>query len=62
MGPFYAQSVSLVDFLTHEKDPQTTMRFLHDGLRDGYESALQRHYGWDFKELDSRWRRYAFRP
>jgi hypothetical protein len=61
MGPFYAQSVSLVEFLLREKDPQTVTRFLHDGLRDGYETALKRYYGWDFKELDGRWRKYAFR-
>jgi hypothetical protein len=60
MGPFYAQSVSLVEFLAKEKDPQTVTQFLHDGLRDGYEAALRRHYGWDFKDLDRRWREYAF--
>lgn len=59
LGPFYAQSVSLVEFLASAKDPQTVIRFLHDGLRDGYETALQRHYGWDFNELDRRWRGYA---
>jgi hypothetical protein len=62
MGPFYAQSVSLVEFLMHEKGPQTVARFLRDGLRDGYESALKRHYGWEIQELERRWRDYAFRP
>jgi hypothetical protein len=59
MGLFYAQSVSLVEFLANAKDPQTVIHFLHDGSREGYEVALQRHFGWDFNELDRRWRQYA---
>jgi hypothetical protein len=35
-------------------------QFLGDAQRDGYEKSLQRHYGWDFKELESRWRKHAF--
>ena len=61
LGPFYAQSVSLVEFLVKEKDAQTVTQFLHDGLRDGYEKALQKHYSWTFKELETRWRQHAFR-
>ncbi len=61
IGAFYAQSVSLVDFLTKEKGPQTFTQFLREGLRGGYEAALQRHYGYqDFNELERRWRGHAF--
>jgi hypothetical protein len=59
-GSFYAESVSLVQFLSKEKGPQTFARFLRDGLKDGYSPALRRHYGWSFAELDRRWRRQAF--
>jgi hypothetical protein len=58
---FYAESVSLTEFLTKAKDPHTLARFVRDGLRDGYETSLQRHYGWDFDELERRWRKHAFR-
>ena len=45
IGPFYAESVSLVSFLSAEKGPKAFARFLRDGLEDGYESALKRDYG-----------------
>jgi hypothetical protein len=60
LGPFYAQSVSLVEFLASAKGPQTFTRFVRDGMRDGYGTALRTHYGWGLEELDRRWRRYAF--
>jgi hypothetical protein len=57
---FYAQSVSLVDFLTRRKGPQDFCQFVRDGLREGYEAALRRHYGFrDFAELQSGWGREA---
>jgi hypothetical protein len=60
IGAFYAESVSLVEFLSREKDPRTFARFLREGLDSGYEAALRRHYGIkDFNELDQRWQRYA---
>jgi hypothetical protein len=60
INAFYAQSVSLVDFLAREKGPQTLTAFLREGLRTGYEPALKRHYGIaDFNELEQRWRRFA---
>jgi hypothetical protein len=62
LGPFYAQSVSLVEFLSGVKGRQTFTRFARDGLRDGYGAALRKHYGWGFEELDQRWRQYAFAP
>src|SRR5262249_54971771 len=62
IGVFYAQSVSVVDFLTHEKGSQVLTQFVRDGLRYGYTSALQRHYGFrSFEELEQRWSAYALR-
>lgn len=57
---FYAQSVSLTEFLSSAKDAKTVSDFVRDGLHDGYEASLKRHYGWDFNELERRWRKYAF--
>jgi hypothetical protein len=61
VGVFYAQSVSVVEFLSREKGPQTFVRFVNDGLNGGYEQALRRHYGYqDFNDLEQHWRRHAF--
>jgi hypothetical protein len=60
LGAFYSQSVSLVDFLAREKGPDVFSRFVRDGLRDGYDRALRRHYGWGLDELDVRWRGHVF--
>jgi hypothetical protein len=61
IGSFYAQSVSLVQFLTNEKGPQVFTQFVRDGLRTGYEPALQRYYGYQsFADLEQRWFRHAF--
>src|SRR5262249_19248887 len=57
---FYAQSVSVVEFLAKEKGPQVVTQFVRDGLRQGYESALQKHYGLSFAELEARWRSATF--
>ena len=61
VDPFYTQSVSLVDFLSHEKGPQVFARFLNEGLHSGYEPALRKHYKMqNFAELEKRWRAFAF--
>ena len=61
VDPFYTQSVSLVDFLSKEKSPREFTAFLRDGLRDGYESSLRKHYHIEnFSELERRWRAFAF--
>jgi tetratricopeptide (TPR) repeat protein len=58
---FYAQSVSVIDFLANDKGAQTLTRFLRDGQRIGYEKAMQKYYGYkDFTELEQEWRRFAF--
>jgi hypothetical protein len=62
IGPFYAQSVSLVDFLSKQPGgPRVFTQFLRDGLNGGYEPALRRHYNIQgFDELERRWLRHAF--
>jgi hypothetical protein len=55
ISAFYAQSVMLVDFLTAQKGPTVFTSFVRDGLRDGYENALQRHYGLTFPQLEQMW-------
>ncbi len=61
ISAFYAQSVSVVEFLTKEKGPTTFSAFVKDGLTGGYEAALRKHYGiQSFDELEQRWRKYAF--
>jgi hypothetical protein len=61
VGAFYAQSVSVVDFLTKQKGPQEFAKFLNDGMYGNYEDALRKHYGFqDFQEMEQHWRRFAF--
>jgi tetratricopeptide (TPR) repeat protein len=61
VGAFYAQSVSLVDYLTNRRGPQVFAAFLKDAMRGGYEQALQRHYGINgFDDLERGWFRHAF--
>jgi tetratricopeptide (TPR) repeat protein len=61
VGPFYAQSVSLVDFLCKKKDAATFATFLREALDSGYESSLRRHFGYaSAADLDRDWKQYAF--
>jgi hypothetical protein len=61
VGPFYAQSVSLVDFLCKKKDPATFAVFLREALDSGYEASLRRHFGYgSAADLERDWRQYAF--
>jgi hypothetical protein len=56
VGAFYAQSVSLVDFLSRQRGPQVFSQFLRDAAQQGYQKALATHYGIaDFAELQNRW-------
>src|SRR5262249_23127034 len=45
VGAFYAQSVSLVRYLTELQNPQVFAQFVRDGMAKGYEPALRSHYG-----------------
>jgi hypothetical protein len=60
MGAFYAQSVSLVQFLVEERGPEAFTAFLRCAMRAGAGPALRRHYGMTFDELEQRWQRHAF--
>ncbi len=61
ISAFYAQSVSLVDFLCTKKDPTTFARFLREALDSGCDKALQRHYGYrNPADLESDWKQHAF--
>lgn len=58
---FYAQSVSLVDFLARQRGPQEFIHFLESGLKNGWEPALKQHYGYrSFEELQEKWSQQAF--
>jgi hypothetical protein len=52
---FYAQSVALVELLTSLRGPTVLVQFVRDGLREGYEVALQRHYQMSFAQLQQAW-------
>src|SRR5271168_1484997 len=62
VGAFYAQSVSLVDYLSRQPGgPQKFSNFLRDGLRDGYDASLKKYYGLNsLQELEGYWSRYVF--
>jgi hypothetical protein len=61
VSAFYAQSVSLVDFLAQERGSVAFAQFLRDALQDGYETALKKHYNYrSFEELESGWKRHVF--
>ncbi len=62
VGPFYAQSVSLVEFLSAQPGgPREFIRFVRDGLEGGYDAALRKHYGIQgFEDLEKRWQQHAF--
>src|SRR5262245_1623380 len=58
---FYAQSVSLVDYLCKQKGRDVFVRFLSDSLRSGDVAALKKHYGFQsYQDLDLHWRADAF--
>ncbi len=61
VGAFYAQSISVVEFLMKKKDPVTLTRFIREGLDGRYEAALEKYYGYrSFADLEQDWHRYAF--
>jgi len=55
-GLFYAESVSLVDFLVQRRGPQVFIRFMDQALKQGYAAALRSVYGFNsFAELERTW-------
>jgi tetratricopeptide (TPR) repeat protein len=61
IGAFYAQSVSLVDFLAKKRGPVVFSQFLGDALKEGYEPALRKHYHYSgFDNLQAGWSKSVF--
>ncbi len=57
---FYGQSLSLVRFLAERDEPAKIVDFAAAATVEGYDRALQKHYGiHDVAALESRWREYA---
>jgi hypothetical protein len=55
---FYAESVSLVEFLASRDGPAKFIEFMEASQKSGYESALKTIYGLDgFNGLDREWSR-----
>jgi hypothetical protein len=54
---FYAQSLSLVAFLTESQSPKDFVRFVKLSLAHGNESALKSVYGIGLAELEVNWRK-----
>lgn len=60
VGAFYAQSVSVVQYMAGLRGHQVFAQFLKDGMNQGYDAALQTHYGVrDWREMDKGWRANA---
>ena len=58
---YYAQSTSLVQFLTAQKGPQAFAQFLRTYANKGAEPALKQHYGIQgYADLEKRWQSFAF--
>lgn len=57
---FYGQSLVLVRFLASRDDLDTIIDFAETAMNDGYDQALQTHYGIDsVAALERQWRTYA---
>jgi hypothetical protein len=62
VGAFYAESVSLVDYLCGLQDQQTFAKFLKEGLNGGMDAALKKYYGINGSgELETRWAAKTFK-
>jgi hypothetical protein len=58
---FYAESASLVEYLTHLRRPTVFVAFMRDALKRGYDKALQEFYGIEnIADLEKRWKAYTF--
>jgi hypothetical protein len=55
IAAFYAQSVCLVEFMCELHGPVVFTTFVRDGLHQGYDSALRKHYGMTMGDLQQRW-------
>jgi hypothetical protein len=60
IGAFYAESVSVVDFLTRKREPAVFMQFVREGMSKGYDTVLKKYYGYDsFDALENDWMAFA---
>jgi hypothetical protein len=61
VGAFYAESVSVVDFLSRQRGPEVFTQFIREGMQSGFERAVQKYYGCrSFEDLESQWVAFAF--
>jgi hypothetical protein len=52
----YAQGYSVVRFLVEQSSKPAFLNFLNDGMRQGWDAALLRHYGYQrVEELEEAW-------
>ena len=59
---YYAQSASLVQYLTSLKGPKGFTDFLRTAIGKGQEAALKSHYDiQSFSDLEKRWTAFAFK-
>jgi hypothetical protein len=57
---FYGQSLSLVHMLATKDKPEKLIDFALDAIDQGYDQALQNHYGIEgANKLERQWRRHA---
>jgi hypothetical protein len=61
VGVFYAQSVSLVEYLS-ARNPRKFIEFVRDGLQEGFETALSNYYNWGYDDLEKGWEQHALAP
>jgi hypothetical protein len=62
ISAFYAQSMSLVEYLCELRGPQAFAHFLSEAMRGGAEPALKKHFGLEgYQELERRWMLRTFR-
>jgi len=53
---FFAQSHSVTKFLVERKDRPTFVKFVAEGMKDGWESAAKTHYGFaSVDDLERAW-------
>ena len=53
---FFAQSYSVTAFLVEKKDRPTFVKFVAEGMKDGWESAVKTHYGFaNLSDLERAW-------
>jgi RNA polymerase sigma factor (sigma-70 family) len=56
---YYAEGMTLTQFLVERKDRATFLAFVGLGMRKDWDAAVRRYYGLDgVEELEARWRRW----